>query len=52
MAPEVAFGLSPIYIYSKYLLNTHSVYDAGLVLQGLERRGTYHPGLRKLKGKN
>ena len=32
MAPEVAIGLSAIYIYGKYLLNTHSVQDAGLVL--------------------
>lgn len=32
MAPEVAFGLSAIYIYGKYLLNTHSVQDAELVL--------------------
>lgn len=32
MAPKVAFGLSAIYIYGKYLLNTHRVQDAGLVL--------------------
>lgn len=37
MVPEVTFGLLAIYIYGRYLLNTHSVQGAGLVLWGLER---------------
>lgn len=36
-APKVAFGLSATYMYSKYLLNTHRVQEAGLELWELER---------------
>lgn len=36
-APKVAFGLSAIYMYSKYLLNTHHVQDAGLELWELDK---------------
>lgn len=38
IAPKVAFGLSAIYMYSKYLLNTHSVQDAGLEPWGVREK--------------
>lgn len=34
ITPEAAFGLLAIYNYSKYLLNTHGVQDAGFIPWG------------------
>lgn len=54
ITPKVAFGLSTIHMYSKHLLNTHNVQDAGPERWELERErgGAHSSGLRKVTGKD